>query len=131
MHHSRGLLSGCDPRSWRYRRGGLGCAVHRDDGDADVEYGFAGCCVGATDSRGRTAPPVAMLGGPDCDGCADLDLGKDSLQAGKEFLPAPGMIIARLLLAQSLSGPSESPEVGLHIGNEALIAALSSVILLT
>lgn len=102
-----------------------------DDGHADVEYGFAGCCVGATDSRGRTAPPVAMLGGPDCDGCADLDLGKDSLQAGKELLPAPGMIIARLLLAQTLSGPSESPEVGLHIGNEALIAALSSVILLT
>ena len=100
------------------------------DGHADVEYGFAGCCVGSTDSRGQTDPPVAMSGGPDCDGCADLDLEKNSLRAGKKLLPAPEMIIVKLLLAQGLSGVSASPEVGLHIGNEALIAALSSVVLL-
>ena len=100
------------------------------DGHTDVEYGLAGCCVLVADSRDQTLAPL-VLGGQGCEDCADLGLEQASLRACKKNLPLPDAIVHRLGQAQNDVGHVEMPERAPHIGIEALITTLSSVVLLT
>ena len=103
-----------------------------EDGHADVEYGLAGCCVLVPDGPEQAAFQSAGSGGGSrCYDCADLRIEQNSLRAGKEPLPAPEMDVVRHALAQIECSRAEVPEAALCVGTEALLTALSSVILLT
>ena len=102
-----------------------------EDGHADVEYGLAGCCALVPDGPEQTAFQSPGSSGSRCDDCADLRLEQNSLRASKEPLPAPETGIVRHTWAQIEFSRSDVPEAVLCVGKEAMLTALSSVILLT
>ncbi len=102
-----------------------------EDGHADIEYGLAGCCVVVPDGPEQAAFQSAGSSGARCDDCADLRIEQNSLRAGKEPLPAPETGVVRHAWAQIEFSRADVPEAGLCVAKEAMLTALSSVILLT
>ena len=101
-----------------------------EDGHADIEYSLAGCCTATTVSAIQAASPMVLSDSTDCIDCVDLQFGKNSLKAGKKFLPRPELTVVRVFTPHSTSGATRVSGTTELIIHDELVAAISSVVLL-
>lgn len=101
-----------------------------EDGHTDVEYSLAGCCTSASASSFQTNSPVVLSDDAGCIDCVDLQFGRNSLKAGKKFLPRPELTVSRVVTPHGESGATRVSATTELIVHDVLVSAISSVVLL-
>ena len=100
------------------------------NGHMDVEYSLAGCCIVASASGDQIGSPMVLSDSSGCDGCVDLQFGKNALKTGKKILSGPEPTVSRSFAPHGDSGAMRVSAIVESTVQDGLVAAISSVVLL-
>ena len=100
------------------------------NGHMDVEYSLAGCCIVASAPGDQNYSPMVLSDSSGCDGCVDLQFGKNALKTGKKILSGPEPTVLRSFVPQDASGATRVSAIIESTVQDGLVAAISSVVLL-